>query len=100
MNGSKNGYAHLPPPPPKPTFCPKREISVNISLGEGPGKVGSFPETYQWSVVNRVPYFKRNHCSRIRREKNSRMPKLNYTSPLRKKKIKQTRTPEGYLLSI
>ena len=31
-------------PSPKPTFCPKWEISVNISLGEG--EVASFPETY------------------------------------------------------
>ena len=34
--------AHLPYP--KPTFCPKWELSDNIGLGEG--WVGSFPETY------------------------------------------------------
>ena len=31
-------------PSSKPTFCPKREVSVYVGLGEG--KVGSFPETY------------------------------------------------------
>ena len=31
-------------PSPKPTFCPRWEVSVNAGLGEG--KVDSFPETY------------------------------------------------------
>ena len=31
-------------PSPKPTFCPKWEVIVNVGLGEG--RVGSFPETY------------------------------------------------------
>ena len=31
-------------PSPNLTFCPKRELSVNVRFGEG--KVGSFPETY------------------------------------------------------
>ena len=35
--------AHLPPAP-KPKFCPKWKVSVNVGLGEG--WVGSFPETY------------------------------------------------------
>ena len=39
---------------PKPTFCPKWEVSVNVGLGEG--YVGSFPEkgleitTSQWTM--------------------------------------------------
>ena len=41
-------YAFLrncpPTPSPKPTFCPKWDVSVNVGLGEG--YVGSFPETY------------------------------------------------------
>ena len=37
---------------PKPTFCPKWEVSVNVGLGEG--KVGSFPETYNDSVSFQV----------------------------------------------
>ena len=32
-------------PSPKPTFCPKWGVSVNVDLGEG--WVGSFPETYE-----------------------------------------------------
>ena len=32
-------------PSPKPTFCPKWEVSVNVGLGEG--YVGSSPETYK-----------------------------------------------------
>ena len=31
-------------PSPKLTFCPKRQVTVNVRLGEG--YVGSFPETY------------------------------------------------------
>ena len=31
-------------PSPKPTVCPRWEVSVNAGLGEG--KVNSFPETY------------------------------------------------------
>ena len=31
-------------PCPNLTFCPKRELSVNVRFGEG--QVGSFPETY------------------------------------------------------
>ena len=31
-------------PSPKPTFCPKWEVSVNVGLEEG--QVGRFPETY------------------------------------------------------
>ena len=30
-------------PSPKPTFCPKREVSFDDGLGKG--LVGSFPET-------------------------------------------------------
>ena len=37
---------------PKPTFCPKWEVSVNVGLGKG--KVGSFPETYNDSVSFQV----------------------------------------------
>ena len=33
-------------PSPNPTFCPKREVSVNVGLWEG-FQVGSFPETYE-----------------------------------------------------
>ena len=29
---------------PKPKFCPKGEVSINVGLGEG--YVGSFPETH------------------------------------------------------
>ena len=32
-------------PSPKPRFCPKWEVSVDVGLGEG--KVGSLPETYE-----------------------------------------------------
>ena len=47
----------------------------------------------------RVSYFKTNHCSRVRRERSSPLPQLNFTSPLRKKKsrLKQTRTPDRRL---
>ena len=35
--GSINVSGETPhlPHPPKPWFCPKREVSVNVSLGEG-----------------------------------------------------------------
>ena len=39
-------------PSPKPTFFPKCEVSVNVGLGEGEAKVGSFSETY--SDPNRI----------------------------------------------
>ena len=34
-------------PSPKPSFCPKWEVSVNVSLGEGVG--GQFPRNLNWS---------------------------------------------------
>ena len=34
-------------PSPKPSFCPKWEVSVNVSLGEGVG--GQFPKNLNWS---------------------------------------------------
>ena len=42
-------------PSPKPTFCPKWEVSVNVDLREG--YVGSFPATYHdppaWKAIER-----------------------------------------------
>ena len=32
-------------PSPKSAFCPKREVSVNVDLGEGYSVGGHFPET-------------------------------------------------------
>ena len=34
-------------PSPKPTFCPKWEVSFNVDLGKG--WLGSFPRNVQWS---------------------------------------------------
>ena len=43
--GSLYVSAKLPTyPSPRPTFCPKGDVSVNVGLGEG--YVGSFQETY------------------------------------------------------
>ena len=45
MVGSLYASEKLPThPSPKPTFCPKWEVSVNVGLGEG--QVGSFPGTH------------------------------------------------------
>ena len=45
INGSLNVSAKLHTyPSPKPTFFPRREVSVNAGLGEG--KVRSFSDTY------------------------------------------------------
>ena len=42
LSGSIKVSGKLPIyPSPKPTFCPKREVSVNVGLGEG--VCGQFP---------------------------------------------------------
>ena len=43
INGADSSEKLPTYPSPKPTFCPKWEVSVNVGLGEG--WVGSFPET-------------------------------------------------------
>ena len=56
------GVGKLPTyPSPKPTFCPKWEVSVNVGLGEG--KVGSFPETYNDSRWMKGRVWKEPHIA-------------------------------------